>query len=197
MVRFHLIPLVIFTPHMVLETSPSSQQELYEDPDRTLCAEAIRRLDLAAPQQLMNDGDPERTLYAKDIPLLDIAAARKRGHNEAFENPSSPKKEVYYLEDLDRLLGVNPFPQLDAAAARKRRNAEAEKHATKVPRTLTEFASSKKRSETSKTQPKIAPVFLSDEQKAIAKLVSEGHNVFFTGSAGELFSDPSSFFLLT
>ena len=39
---------------------------------------------------------------------------------------------------------------------------------------------------TSRTKPRVASVFLSQEQTHILKLVQEGHSVFYTGSAGEL-----------
>jgi len=37
----------------------------------------------------------------------------------------------------------------------------------------------------SSIKPKVAPVFLSQEQKTILKLVEEGESVFYTGSAGK------------
>ncbi len=109
---------------------------------------------------------------------------------------SSPQRQVYYLDELDKILGISSVPQFDAAAARKRRVAEENKESSrpnKAPRKLSEFATfNKHRIERPDPQPDIAYVFLSDEQKTIAKMVSEGHSVFFTGSAGMFFCDPSS-----
>lgn len=108
---------------------------------------------------------------------------------------SSLQPQVIYLDDLDKILGISSFPQFDAAAARKRRIAEENNENSrpnKAPRKLAEFATfNKHRNERLDAQPYIAYVFLSDEQKTIAEMVSEGHSVFFTGSAGMFFCDPS------
>lgn len=49
----------------------------------------------------------------------------------------------------------------------------------------------------SSAKSKVAPVFLSQEQTQILKLVQEGNSVFYTGSAGELMHTVIYYFILT
>jgi hypothetical protein len=157
----------------------SSSQEIYWPP----APQPVAAPKLTGPQQRLKDiqdalsGNP--TPPKRSVPLVESKGINKRQSPEVEAPPVAKRARQlppsWGSKDALSDSSLSSKPATSSSRSTVSRTAGI----VKPEKTAAPHSSS------SKSKPKVASVFLSQEQTQILKLVQDGHSVFYTGSAGQ------------
>lgn len=158
-------------------TIPSSSQEISWPPTPQPQRQPVAVPKLTGAQQRLKDiqdalsGNPS----SSKPPLVESRTANKRRSPEAEAPP--PAKRARQLPTSWGAQDNLSDPSLTARSAAPRSSASTRKTTTK--------SAAPSSASNPITKPRVAAVFLSQEQTHILKLVQEQKSIFYTGSAGQ------------
>lgn len=161
----------------------SSSQEIYWPPTPQPQKQPVAAPKLTGSQQRLKDiqdalsGKPPSSHLS--APLVESKAVNKRTSLEAEAAPPAAKRP----RQLPPSWGAKD--SLSDPSFSSQSEPPSSRSSTSSRKTTKSVSSSASHSITSGSKPKVASVFLSQEQTQILKLVQDGDSVFYTGSAGQ------------
>lgn len=163
-------------------TIASSSQEIYWPPTPQPPKQPVAAPKLSGSQQRLKDiqdalsGKPPSS--HRSVPLVESKAVNKRSSPEA-EAPPAAKRPRQLPPSWGAKDSLSDPSFTSASEPPSSRSSTSSRKTTKS------VSSSAPQSIPSGSKPKVASVFLSQEQTQILKLVQDGNSVFYTGSAGQ------------